>query len=194
MNVYLQDKIIRVRGEGVDPLWYHPDSMEEWKDCPHKMDIAGWRREIRRRKIKSVEAMGNLRSCWAILTGAKLGGCSLRVKLTGGINRTQANVLAGVNRWIAEFICPADYVRQMLCKSGVPGEKIRVEEPFIKSPAVSEQRRLEVRNNLLSESAGPLLVCVEGQWNRECVKRVAWTAAILRYLYPELVLVVYGKW
>jgi len=185
---------MRVVGDGMENPWNEREAMEEWKDCPHRMDILGWRREIRRRGIEWAETMGNIRSCWGILAGAKLGGCSIRVKLTGGVSPRQAKQLARRGRWVTEFTGPGEYVRRMLRQAGISGEKVKVEEPMVILNAVSEERRREVRQRLLGGAKGPLLICAEGPWNREAVKCAAWAAGILRYLYPELALAICGMW
>jgi len=194
-----------VSNRQLDPLWrrFPPFSAPgavclDWDDnsttrsTPHRRDLLGWRRWLRRSDIDTLSCLQPDGSFYVLLAAAALNKIKIILYLTGLLSPSLLRIIRHFHPRVESFGCPSEALSRRLRDLGVPPEKL-----FSNLPNLTDITPVTPAESCLRElrqigRAGPVLLAQPLPHDHRALEIVVWSAALLEHVFKDLVLVVTG--
>ena len=155
---------------------------------PHGLDVIGWRRWLKERRIARVDCYDPTNNTLAALVGGRLLGIDNRIVLTGKCDPSALRRMGRLAPIVGRYCCWADFIAADLQRMGVKPSKIEVTAPVL--PVGDLQSSQPLPSQI--EVGSPVLLALDSAVHTAAVHPAIKAAAILKHMTFGLKLVVAG--
>ena len=173
----------------LEPMARGVDGLGSGRNHPHYLDLMGWRRWLKERRIERLDCYQVTNKTAAVLAWSWMAGVDNTIVLTGRIDAQALRRIRLVKSMVRHYRCWAEFVAADIRQIRMAEYKIEVAQPTVALPGaevVGDGCKDQV------EGGGPILLALDAAANSAALQSTIKAAAILRHMVGTLRLVVAG--
>jgi len=160
---------------------------------PHYHNVVGWRNRFIGDGIRQIHLILPGDRVLGIMIAANLAGVEVNLHLTEQLNRAFFAGLKCPGIKVKRFFCVADFIARQLISHGIEPNRIKVLQPKIEATVINRNQLDKIRQSIMPDTAGPLILALEYPDNPQNLKQLIWAGAIVKHIINPLKMVITGK-